>query len=46
MGQTRRHFPQWTHLLSSQWTRRSEKKLIGLRNTVMGHRYLQNARLS
>ena len=22
------------------------KKLIGLRNTVMGHRYLQNARLS
>ena len=26
IGQTRRHFPQWTHLLSSQWTRRIEKQ--------------------
>ena len=25
MGQTLRHLPQWTHLLSSQWTRSSEK---------------------
>ena len=46
MGQTLLHLPQWRHLSGLTFTRVREYLLMGLRKTVMGHTYLQNARLS
>ena len=46
IGHTFLHLPQEMHLLSSHLMRNREKWDIGFKNTVIGHMYLQKARLS